>query len=153
MADAASQRGAEQLEAVGRRLKGTAGAPLRRELLAGIRAGTKSTVQDIREEARTTLPHRGGLAALVAGGQFAARTRLTGSGAGVRIVGSSRSIRSLTQLNAGRLRHPVFGDRATWVTQFVAPGFFDLPIQRNLPNIRAAVDKALSDVSRKIEKG
>jgi prophage DNA circulation protein len=153
VADAASIRGAEQLEAVGRRLKGAAGAPLRRELLKGIRTGAKGTVQAIRDEARSTLPQSGGLAALVAGGQFGVRTRLTGQSAGVRIVGSSRSVRALRQLNAGRLRHPVYGNRNVWVSQGVEPGFFDRPIEKDVPTIRAAVDRAMSDVSRKIEKG
>jgi hypothetical protein len=151
VADAASVRGAQQLEAVGRRLKGAAGAPLRRELLRGIRTGVKPTIPAIRESARSELPARGGLAALVAGSSFGVRTRLTGAGAGVRIQGTGRI--GLASLNKGRLRHPVFGNRDVWVSQQVPEGWFDRPIEEDIPHIRAAVDRAMSDVSRKIEKG
>lgn len=147
MADA-GVRGAEQLEALGRRLKGAAGAPLRRELLRGIRESNKPTIAKIRERARTDLPRSGGLAEQVARDRISTRTRLTGSSAGVRIFRSRGR-----GLNEGRLRHPVFGNRKTWVQQQVPSHWFDEPVRDDLPNIRRSVEKAMRDVARKIERG
>lgn len=152
MADA-SVRGAQELEALGQRLKRAGGKELRRELLRGVRNSNKGTIARIRDSARNELPHEGGLADLVAGSRFSTRTRLSGTRVGVTIEGSNRSIRALRQLNAGRLRHPVFGNRKVWAQQQVAAGWFDRPVTEDLPEIRSAIQRVMKDVARRIEKG
>jgi hypothetical protein len=144
-------RGAAQLEAVGRRLKAAAGAPVRQEMLRGLREGARGTVPKIRESFRTRMPQRGGLAALAAGSTFSDQSLTGGDGVGLRIQGEGRV--NLTSLNKGQLSHPVFGNREAWVDQQVPAGSFDEPITEDLPRIRSSVDQALSDLSRKIEKG
>lgn len=150
---ASIEDGARDLELVARRLKETGRGDLRKELLAGIRKEGKETVKDIKRSAADVLPHRGGLAALVSRSSFGVRTRLSGGGVGVRIQGTSRSVKSLRALNAGRLRHPVYGNRQVWVEQQVEPGWFDKPVERDADNIRRGIDRVLHDVARRIERG
>lgn len=145
--------GARDLERVARRLKETGRKDLRKDLLAGIRKEGKDTVKDIKASAAAELPHRGGLAELVSRSSYGIRTRMSGNSIGVRVQGTSRSVKSLRALNAGRLRHPVYGNRNVWVEQQVEPGWFDKPIERDADNIRRGVDRVLDDIARRIERG
>jgi hypothetical protein len=150
---ASIEQGARDLETVAKRLKATGRGDLRKQLLAGIRKEGKETVKDIKRSAAESLPHRGGLAELVSRSSYGVRTRLSGNGVGVRIQGTSRSVKSLRALNAGRLRHPVYGNRKVWAEQHVEPGWFDKPIERDAPQIRRGIDRVLSDTAAKIERG
>jgi len=147
----AGVKGAEKLEALGKRFKAAGGPPLRRELLRGIRESNKPTIARIRERADAELPHSGGLAEQVASNRIATRSRLSGRSAGVRITMTGRM--SLSSLNAGRLRHPVFGNRSVWVQQSVPAHWFDDPVREDLPQIRQKIDGVMKDVARKIERG
>lgn len=153
-----SVRGADQLEALGRRLKAAGGNELRKDLLRGIRASNKGTIARIRASARAELPSSGGLAEIVAQSRIGTRTRLVGRGAGVTITGTSKSVRGLRSLNEGQLRHPVFAraenrNHWAWVTQPVRPHWFDKPVEEDLPSIRTAIEHVMQDVARRIEKG
>lgn len=147
----AGVRGAEKLEALGKRFKAAGGPALRRELLRGIRESNKPTIARIRESAADKLPHAGGLAEEVSSNRIGTRTRLTGRSAGVRITMTGRI--SLSSLNAGRLRHPVFGNRSVWVQQTVPAHWYDDPVHEDLPQIRKKIDGVMKDVARKIERG
>lgn len=154
----ASVKGADQLEALGRRLKAAGGNNLRKELLRGIRASNKGTIAKIRASARTELPHSGGLAELVSRSRIGTRTRLTGTGAGVTITGTGKNVRNLRGLNEGRLRHPVFARAENrkhwaWVSQAVRPHWFDQPVTDDLPHIRKSIEQVMADVARRIEMG
>lgn len=147
----AGVKGAEQLEALGRRFKAAGGPALRRELLRGIRESNKPTIGRIRESAARELPHEGGLADQVSAYRIGARTRLSGRSAGVRLTMNGRI--SLSSLNSGRLRHPVFGNRKVWAQQTVPAHWFDDPVREDLPQIRQKIDGVMKDVARKIERG
>jgi hypothetical protein len=147
----ASVRGANELEAIGRRFKAAGAKGLRKELLAGIRKTNKPTISAIRANALATLPRRGGLAAEVAGSRIGTRSRLSGNRVGVEIRGVGRI--GLTTLNRGRLRHPVYGNRGTWVQQQVPAGWFTDPIEKDMPRIREGIEDAMKTVARKIERG
>ncbi len=144
-------RGANELERLGRRLKAAGAGELKKELLRGIRASNKPTIAAVRASARERLPQRGGLAALVAGSRIGTRTRLTGQSVGVQIKGTGKV--NVSGINDGFVRHPVFGNRKVFVTQQVAAGWFDEPIEKAAPAIRKEIQAAMSDVARKIEKG
>lgn len=151
-------KGAEQLEALGRRLKAAGGNNLRKELLRGIRESNKGTVKRIRESAARELPRGGGLADLVSRSQIGTRTRLSGRGAGVTITGTGKSVKNLRRINEGKLRHPVFARAENrkhwaWVDQAVRPHWFDKPVEDDLPEIRTSVERVMKDVARRIEKG
>lgn len=147
----ASVRGANELEALGRRLKEAGDKGLRRELLAGIRKTNKPTISAIRANARAELPHGGGLAEIVGSSRIGTRTKLSGKNVGVQIKGVGTV--GLTSLNRGRLRHPVYGNRGTWVTQQIPAGWFTDPIEKDVPRIRAGIEDAMKTVARKIERG
>ncbi len=146
------QQAADELELLGRRLK-SADKQLRKDLLREIRAEGKPTVDDIKGEARSTLPSSGGLASLVARQSYGVRTRMSGKGAGIRIQGTGRSVRGLRSLDAGTVRHPVYGNRGVWVSQSVAPGFFTRPIEADLPRFRKAVTDAMEKTANDILRG
>lgn len=145
--------GAHDLERLARRLKEQGGSELRKKLLKGIRETNKPTINAIREEARSTLPHRGGLADLVARSSIGTRTRTSGDNVGVEIRGTGKQVRSLRDLNAGKLRHPVYGNRNNWVEQQIEPGWFDRPIEADLPRIHRALTDVMQDIGRDITRG
>ncbi len=142
--------GAEDLEAVAKRLKQAGSGELRKELLRGIRQTNKPTIADIRASARDRLPHGGGLADIVARSSIGTRTRLSGKNVGVEIKGTSGRLRNLRNLNAGRLRHPLFGNRKHYYEQPVEPGFFDDPIEKRADEIRRGIEEVMADVARKV---
>jgi hypothetical protein len=58
--------------------------------------------------------------------------------------------RSLPErLDEGRWRHPVFGNRRRWVTQYAAP-WWGVTIRRHETRMRAAVARVLDDVERRL---
>ena len=145
-----SGAGQAQLVALTHRLReaGEQGKGLRRELLAGIRVAVKPVLDDVRVSAAEVLPKRGGLAARVAGSQFAVSSLLSGNNARVRVVGKSGY--NIAGMNRGRLRHPVFGTKV-WVTQSVTPGWFDDPVRKAADaGMRDAVLAVVDSVARKV---
>lgn len=142
---------AEGLARLGAHLKAAGRGDLRRKLLAGIRAAAKDITPDIQQSARDTLPRRGGLAERVAGSRFSTRTSLSSRGASVRLTGvNAYQIRGM---NAGRLRHPVYGQPSVWVGQSVEPGWFDRPIERAAPDVRRRISQTAADVAADITRG
>lgn len=150
---ATPEQAARDLELLGRRLK-TADKTIRRDMLREIRQAGKPTVEDIKRSARESLPASGGLADLVARQSYGVRTRLAGKSAGVRIQGTGRTVRGLRSIDAGAVRHPVFGNKdAAWVSQSVRSGFFTEPIEDDLPRFRKAVTDALEKTAAEIVRG
>lgn len=140
--------GADQLAELGRRFKVAGNGDLRKELLAGIRTAVKRMIPAVQQGAEDRLPRAGGLAASVAGQKFMARTSLA-SGK-VSLTGSG--MKSLTDIDKGKVRHPVFGNRSVWKQQSVTPGFFSGPIESHLPEVRAEVEHVVASVVKKLEK-
>jgi hypothetical protein len=124
---------------------------LRKELLREIRGSAKKAIPDVRASAGRTLPKRGGLAARVAEQPYAVRTSLAASGAAVKIIG--QGMKELRDIDAGRLRHPVYGNREVWKAQSVTPGFFSKAIARRAPFIRRDIQNAMGDIARKVTGG
>lgn len=143
-------RGSRQLAALAARLKAEGRGDLRRELLRRIRSASKPALQDIPQSAYRTLPRRGGLAERVGKQAYSLRSRLAGASASVSITG--RGMKELLDINRGRLRHPLFGNRDHWFGQQVEPGFFEDPIERRAPQIRREIEKAMTDVGRRVSR-
>jgi hypothetical protein len=55
------------------------------------------------------------------------------------------------QLNSGRLRHPVFGNRRRWVSQYASPPWWDTTVRRHTPRMESEVARVLDDVRRRLE--
>jgi hypothetical protein len=147
-------RGAEGLRLVGaavRRL-GT-DRVIVNEMAKEIRQAVPPIRAAIRAHALATLPRRGGLAAWVAKAKVTALVRRGASNAGVTIKDSktSRGNRhDMRAVNAGFIRHPLWGNRQHWYSQRVAPNFFDDAItEEGVTAFRHAVVVA---VDRAIER-
>ncbi|MEU6098951.1 hypothetical protein [Streptomyces sp. NPDC047079] len=54
-------------------------------------------------------------------------------------------------INEGRIRHPVFGNRRRWVTQWAQPPWWDSTVRRHQPRIEREVARVLDDVRRRLE--
>ena len=141
-------RGAQDLTVLAKRLKDAGRNDLRKELLKGIRESGADTVLKIRDSALENLPRRGGLAAKVAAEKASVRASYAASGARV----SLRRKRG-RGLNAGRLRHPVYGNRSVWVQQLVSAGWFDDPVRDAAPDIRRKIAVVVKRVTDKFTKG
>jgi hypothetical protein len=143
---------ARDMAQLGRQLK-AAPKELTKQLRREMRAEAKPTIQDIKSYARAILPNRGGLADRVASQSYGLRSSFATKGVGIKFVGNGKSVKSLKDIDAGRLRHPVFGNRKKWVQQSVTPGFFTGPIEDDVPRIRAAMVKAMEKTANEAIKG
>jgi hypothetical protein len=143
-------RGSRDLALLGRRLKDVGRGDLRRELLRGIRTAGREALPDVRQSAYRTLPRRGGLAERVGKQAYSVQTRLSLGNASVRLVG--RGMKELRDIDSGRLRHPVWGDRSRWVQQEVTPGFWSKPLQRRRPKMQAQIEQVMYGIARKVTR-
>jgi hypothetical protein len=76
-----------------------------------------------------------------------------GRGAGIRIIAKAkgpRGERYVGPLEAGMLRHSLFGNRRHWYAQPVYPGFFSEPIKESAPEIREQIVQAMENVAAQI---
>ena len=137
---------------LGRQLK-EAPKELTLKLRKELRAEAKPTIQDIKSYARAILPARGGLADRVASQSYGLRSSFTTKGVGIKFVGNTRKVKSLKDIDSGRLRHPLFGSRRHWYQQKVTPGFFTGPIEDDVPRIRAAMLKAMERTAAEAVEG
>ncbi|MFH9769006.1 hypothetical protein ACH4N4_05350 [Streptomyces microflavus] len=58
---------------------------------------------------------------------------------------------AVTQMNNGRLRHPVFGNRRRWTNQYTPSLWWDKTVRQHTPRMTAEVARVVDDVSRRIE--
>lgn len=145
-------RGADDIDALVKRIRTHADAKaLRKELYAGINRATKQVRGQLVEVIPAALPKRGGLAALMQSRTTSRTTAKGGQWAGVSLRFQSRGhdIRTLT---GKRLRHPVFGNRNTWVDQTagVDPAVFMAEFEKQTPVLQDAVLNVLNDIARKV---
>ncbi len=146
-----------QLRELGLKLQAAGNGGLRRNLLAGIRAGAAPLVGDVRQKALEILPHSGGLAAYVASSPIAVRTRLTGL-VGVRIVNTRAGARkggtTSFGTDRGQVRHPTFGRQGknSWVTQAVPPGWFSKTLEERSPETTPLVLAAMNATAAEVCK-
>jgi hypothetical protein len=150
--------GAGQLELLGLRLKAAGATGLRRNLLAGIRAGAKPLVADVRAAALAQLPKSGGLNEYVASSPIAVRTRLSGPSVGVRIVNTKKGAGSggIADFGSdrGAVRHPVFGHKdRKWAVTKVTPGWFTKTLEDKSPGVAPDVFAAMELTAREIMRG
>lgn len=141
--------GSKDLAQAARALKDAGDGELRKELMRRVRDAAKAAVPDIREAARSKLPKSGGLADRVASQAYAVRASYAASGATVRVTGSG--MKGLRAIDAGQVRHPVFG-RDDWVSQQVEPGFFSETLDGHAPKVRQEIENAVDDIRHRIDR-
>jgi hypothetical protein len=61
--------------------------------------------------------------------------------------------REVRQLEAGSLRHPLFGNRGFWYRQRVRRGFASVPLRATRPHIVKRIDSELAAIARDVERG
>jgi hypothetical protein len=55
-------------------------------------------------------------------------------------------------INDGRVRHPVYGNRRRWATQWARPtGWWSRTVEAGTPRMRAEVERVLGDVRRDLQ--
>lgn len=120
-----------------------ANGQLPREIINALERAAPPLEHAATRSAAANLPQRGGLAAIVASSGMSHQRRA----GGIRII--ARGITQLKLTNDGRVRHPVYG-RGRFVTQAIpkAREWFDKPIRKGAPKIRAELDKALDKIAR-----
>lgn len=138
-------RGAEQFNQLAARIRKAEGE-LPKEIIDALERSAPPLERAARRSAASNLPQRGGLAAVVASSGFTHQRRANG----IRIV--ARGITQLRLTNDGRVRHPVYGNPGTWVGQAIpkAKGWFDKPIRKGAPKVKAELKKALDRIAREI---
>ncbi|MFZ3569417.1 hypothetical protein ACNYS0_20925 [Streptomyces sp. BH034] len=50
----------------------------------------------------------------------------------------------------GRIRHPVFGNRSRWASQYVQPYWWDNTVRSHTPRMEREVQRVLDDVRRRL---
>lgn len=60
--------------------------------------------------------------------------------------------RDVIALEAGRLSHPLFGDKSRWYRQRVRRGFASVPLKAIRPQIVREIDLELREVARDVER-
>lgn len=88
----------------------------------------------------------------VLGGSLKLRTSVTGRGVRVTAMAKGKGeLRDLPALDAGKLRHPLFGNRKRWYVQRIKPGFFTRPADAAMRDAVTAVAVAVNQVVAEIE--
>jgi len=153
MADLADT--ASELEALAFRLRRAGDTELLREITKAMRDAVVPVQEQIRADLGPLLPNRYA-AALDADLRLGVNVRTGERDPGVALTGQARAkARRLRYLDAGRLTHPLFGDREHWYTQeepSVQPGWFTGPAEGAGPRVRAGIERALADVADKAVK-
>jgi hypothetical protein len=160
--------GTGQLLTLSRRLRAAGGARLRQNTARRIRRAAEPLHRDLQQAIRTVelagsgRKGRGGsspttrpLRATLAG---AVRISVrTGAQPGARVwVDRSRLPADLRNMpwviDEGRVRHPVFGNRRRWATQWARPaGWWSRTVRAGTPRMRAEVERVLGDVRRDLQ--
>ena len=147
--------GEQKLARVARVLEGHAAKKtIQRRLSKTIRDQSDHITKEQRAALAAGLPHRGGLAATVAGeGKFTIRTTLAGKTATVTIIDSWKG-HDMKSIDRGRIRHPFWG---RWVeggrhTQRIKPDMLTQPVMRNQRKLRFGIVRTLDALAAEIAK-
>lgn len=142
--------GAAELRYVARLVERQRVVGLRKELSKAQRRAFRPLLPAIKAET-ATLPS--GYAPVMARAvKLSVRTRGLTTTAEVYARGR-RSERDVNTVDAGRLRHPLFGNRNSWHTTRVRPGFVDRPVKHLGGRIAAESLDALERVGNEITRG
>ena len=143
-----SVKGGNRAHQLGKQLKQLGNKELEKELRRGISRSMRPATKAVRAAVPEYMPS--GYAPTLAG---ALQLRTSNLASGLRITGQAKGNprpRKVTDLNSGRLRHPLFGDREHWFQQAVKPRFFDEPLEGQRDQIRGELDRVLAEVAAKI---
>lgn len=164
--------GGDRFRVVTRRLRGAADRKdLVRELRKGILDAVPALKDAVRDQAAGYLPDRYA-AELVPSLRMTTATSVAGDQVTVRITtaakGAKGNARQVGDLEAGKLKHPVYGRtralrrhavhkatsrRNPWVSQAVTPRFVSGPMEGERAQVRREIEAAVDRVLDKITRG
>ncbi|QHC16861.1 hypothetical protein GR131_16185 [Streptomyces sp. GF20] len=99
----------------------------------------------------TTRPLRATIA-----GAIRISVRNTGAGAGARVwididrLPNDITFGLLKQINEGKVRHPVFGNKSRWAQQNASPLWWDRTVRAHTPRMTREVERVVDDVRRRL---
>lgn len=141
-----------QIEDIEAKLHRAARGDAMRGIRKAITRETLASRKRIRAAALGTLPHKGGLnkwAAVLP--SVIVRSEKTALSVKIRMQRGHHDFKSL---DAGRIRHPLFGKRkkGDWFNQTIPSGFFTKEIDMMGPQLREAVSQAIKDYAAQFNK-
>lgn len=132
----------------------------RRDLVNKLYRGFNRAVQPFEREVRAELgAHTPGDYTGVLDGSLRIRAsvKTVGSGVGISVVGIAHGQvyeRDLPAVDAGIVRHPLFGDRSRWFNTYTVPGFFTgPPADRMIGRVEDAAELVIEEVADELERG
>ncbi|MEU5284120.1 hypothetical protein AB0G97_08885 [Streptomyces sp. NPDC020755] len=162
--------GTGQLLTLSRRLRAASGAPVQRNMARRIRRAAEPLHRDLQSTVRTLPMRSQGRASGKRGGpspttrpfraSIAAAIRIsvrTTGNPGARVfldkglLPPDITVGAVNQLNDGRLRHPVFGNKRRWANQYTPSMWWDKTVRSHTPRMTAEVARVIDDVRRQIE--
>ena len=142
---------ARDMQRVARMIRETSDRELQKNFDRALQEAIEPAKEAVRSSASSELPHRGGLAAKVAGGKFRVQKQAGGVSLSMTVDKRAGGNYDLRRLDQGRLRHPVFGGRK-WVQQQVPSGWWTRPLQQMWPEITRKVNGAVEDFARELAR-
>lgn len=126
---------------------------LRTQINKALKTVALEVANEVPGEAAKRLPKGGGLAARIADVRGTISPSLRAASPSVSILfKAAKGERVATKaIDAGSLRHPVFGNRENWVWQPVRPGSFTNAFQKRAPKLRREMEQAISAAVAEIE--
>ncbi|MFE5258234.1 hypothetical protein [Streptomyces coelicoflavus] len=162
--------GTAQLIGLSRRLRAAGGPQLRQNMARRIRRAAEPLQRDLQQRIRTQPLVSEGRKAGKRGGpspttrpfrrMLAGGVRISvrqGSSPGARVWMDKSRLEPKAgnvpwQIQDGRLRHPVFGNRKRWANQIARPaGWWSKTVAAGTPRMHAEVERVLRDVRRSLE--
>lgn len=146
--------GLQEIRVLASRLRKAAARDLVYELRKAQRKAFQPLQKAIKEEALATLPKRGNYNVIMSKAVKVTVTTGVGRNAlNARVYAKGKTEeRDVRQVNAGVLRHPLFGHRRSWHTTRVRAGFVDRPVKalsdRVLQECADAVGKLNESIAR-----
>jgi hypothetical protein len=149
--------GSADFAALARRLKDAGETGLRRRLYKAISDSADPLARKLRSAAylKPYMPDR--YAETLAADLAVTVYKRAGANPSISVRAESPRPRNrkVIQVNAGLLRHPLFGDREHWYLQLrgMRPGFFDDAVAETGQQIKDSIGRAMDDTARQITKG
>lgn len=158
--------GGAQLLELRKDLKRIGDRGLGQRMDAGLRKAAKPITPAVQAEAASTMPKAGGYAALLAAairGRLQSRSSRYAARITLRVYADGKGEkRDLPRINAGMLRHPVYGRyrrvrgrkvERPWVSQRVRPGVVDRPFDEAAPEVQREMIKVMDELVAELAKG
>jgi hypothetical protein len=126
--------------------------PLQRRISAALRKAGAQIAADVPRIGAEKMPQRGGLAARLAAARGGVTVSLASKRVSVSIRAKTREGYALRKIDQGQVRHPVYGNKSSWVVQPVPAHAFTDAFTEESPKaqkaMRDAVHLALQDIAR-----